>query len=118
MCQKWWEEVELLARQEGGGTRIVEYSLLWPDDRAAMLAIWVMSGEGLLLCSATVRGVTASGHTAQELLVAAREAMHVRGRDALADPGVPAEESLGIEDVHVLNILYRICAPIKAWGTS
>ena len=118
VCQKWWEEVELLARQEGGGTRIVEYSLLWPDDRAAMLAIWVMTGDGLLLCSATVCGVTASGHTAQELLVAAREAMHVRGRDALADHGVPAEESLGIEDVPIWYILYRICAPIMARGTS
>ena len=115
-----WEEGELLARQEGGGTRIVEYSLLWPDDRAAMLAIWVMSGEGLLLCSARVCGVTASGHTAQELLVAAREAMHVRGRDALADHGVPAEEFLGIgiRDVPIWYILYRICASIKARGTS
>jgi len=103
VCGAWWAEVQEHARGQaaaaaGRATRVLEYSLLH-DDR---LAIWVLSGAGELLGSATVRTeeyrrdavervMFADGLArmdadcgAQKLLAAARKGMNVRGRDAMA----------------------------------
>ena len=56
VCGAWWAEVQEHARGQaaaaaGSALRVLEYSLLF-DNR---LAIWVLSGAGELLGSATVR---------------------------------------------------------------
>jgi CHAT domain-containing protein/tetratricopeptide (TPR) repeat protein len=104
VCGAWWAEVKEQARGQaaaaGGRTlRVLEYSLLAEPDR---LAIFVLSGAGELLGSATVRTEKyrrdAVGRVvfedglarmdaycgAQKLLAAARKGMNVRGRDAMA----------------------------------
>jgi len=105
LCCAWWAEVQKQARGEaaaapcgGSALRVLEYSLLFGD----RLAIWVLSGAGELLGSATVpttayrrdavgRVVFEDGLArmeaccgAQTLLAAARQGMNVRGRDAIA----------------------------------
>jgi hypothetical protein len=48
----WWENVQFMARSEGSSVRIVEYSFVSGcgkfDD---IFAVWVLSGEGVLLYS-------------------------------------------------------------------
>jgi hypothetical protein len=93
--------VREMAREEGVGTRIVEYSLLLDDK----LGIWVLSGAGDLLCCTTVPTTVlgggsadddAQGRTIQQLLAQSRKSMNVRGRDAM---GRSAEEAdvMGVE---------------------
>ena len=52
MCSMWWEDVQLMACSEGSSVRIVEYSFVSGcgkfDDS---FAVWVLSGEGVLLHS-------------------------------------------------------------------
>ena len=52
MCRMWWEDVQLMAYSEGSSVRIVEYSFVSGcgkfDD---IFAVWVLSGEGVLLHS-------------------------------------------------------------------
>jgi len=88
VCGMWWAEVQQQARGEaaaaaGQSICTLEYSLLL-DDR---LAIWVLSGAGELLGSATVPttglGGTA-GRSVGDLLQEVRGSMKVRGRDAMA----------------------------------
>ena len=114
VCGAWWAEVQEHARGQaaaaaGSALRVLEYSLL-SDNR---LAIWVLSGAGELLGSATVRteayrrdavgrvvfedGLArmnkssgarfehkSSGGKIRSLLEEARGSMNVRGRDAMA----------------------------------
>jgi CHAT domain-containing protein len=114
VCGAWWAEVQEHTRGQaaaaaGSALRVLEYSLLF-DDR---LAIWVLSGAGELLGSATVRteayrrdavgrvvfedGLArmnkssgarfehkSSGGKIRSLLEEARGSMNVRGRDAMA----------------------------------
>jgi len=88
VCGAWWAEVQEHARGQaaaaaGRATRVLEYSLLF-DDR---LAIWVLSGAGELLGSATVPSTGfggTTGRTVRDLLQEARGSMDVRGREAMA----------------------------------
>ena len=89
ICGAWWGEVQALARAEGCHVRIVEFSLV-----ADFLAIWVLSGDGKLLTSATLPSVGLGhdkGSTIKQLLADTRKSMKVRGRDARdvhsAEPG-------------------------------
>lgn len=81
VCESWWREVQELARAEGSATRVVEYSFL-SDDK---VAIWVVSGEGKLLCCTRVASTALDGIKARTLctlLRAVRKSMSVQGRDA------------------------------------
>jgi hypothetical protein len=88
VCGAWWAEVQEHARGQaaaaaGSALRVLEYSLLF-DDR---LAIWVLSGAGELLGSATVPSTGfggTTGRTVRDLLQEARGSMDVRGREAMA----------------------------------
>jgi hypothetical protein len=103
VCGEWWAEVQEQARSQAAAAdrtlRVLEYSLLAEPD---CQVIWVLSGAGELLGSATVRTEAyrrdAVGRVvfedglarmdaycgAQKLLAAARQGMNVRGRDAMA----------------------------------
>jgi len=80
--EAWWVEMQRMARNENSATCIVEFSFL-PED---MLAVWVLSGTGELLCSKTLLSVglcEIKGRTIQQLLTEAHTSMNVRGRDAM-----------------------------------
>jgi len=106
VCGAWWAEVQEQARSQaaaaGSTLRVLEYSLLF-DDR---LAIWVLSGAGELLGSATVptaahraasnsaggkptHAMRFGGHKLgiQVRLQEVQDSMKVRGRDAMASGG-------------------------------
>jgi CHAT domain-containing protein/tetratricopeptide (TPR) repeat protein len=88
VCGAWWAEVQEHARGQaaaaaGSTLRVLEYSLLF-DDR---LVIWVLSGAGELLGSATVPSTGfggTTGRTVRDLLQEARGSMKVRGRETMA----------------------------------
>jgi hypothetical protein len=88
VCGTWWAEVQehargqagLAAAAAGSVLRVLEYSL-FSDNR---LVMWVLSGAGELLGSATVPSTGFGGTTLRDLLQEARGSMKVRGCDAMA----------------------------------
>jgi CHAT domain-containing protein len=114
VCGAWWAAVQEQARSQaaaaaGRTLRVLEYLLLAEPD---CLVIWVLSGAGELLGSATVRSEAyrrdAVGRVvfedglarmdaycgAQKLLAAARKGMNVCGRDAMVSGGRAEQLSL------------------------
>ena len=113
-CGAWWAEMQEQARGQaataaGSTMCVLEYSLLF-DDR---LVIWVLSGAGELLGSATVptaahraasnsaggkptHAMRFGGHKLgiQVRLQEARDSMKVRGRHAMASGGRAEQRSL------------------------
>ena len=94
MCEVWWAEVQTLAREEGDGTCVVEYSFVSQDQ----LAIWVVSSGGELLAQEISRcevstatsnadAVGVRGAMGQ-LLKDLRDNMEVEGRAAVASDQV------------------------------
>ena len=92
LLESWWDEERRMASEEGPAVRIIEFTFL-SDNK---LAIWVMDGEGELVCSVVVPSAGlghAGGLTMQKLLQEARDSMKVRGRHAQASSEVEWRES-------------------------
>ena len=117
MCQSWWAEVQQSASAQEA-TRIIEFSFLGNNQ----LAIWVVSGQGELLCSLTVPSTELSdtkGRSIAHLLAEARMNMKVQGRDTLTAPDIGAaqeEENMlfGISESPSDISSSKSCSPLAA----
>jgi len=112
VCGAWWAEMQEQARGQaataaGSTMCVLEYSLLF-DDR---LVIWVLSGAGELLGSATVPSTGfggTTGRTVRDLLEEARDSMKVRGREAMASSDT-AQADASDSTAHLPSQRGKVC---------